>query len=690
MKKKIGKKIGAATLALITLSSSTVALADTGGGIGDNSNAGTVTNGFAWNSAAYNTQGKAYNEFIKRAGWSKSSVDSQIVQRVGNLEVCKNSNVIWWVTSSGKWYGNFSGRTHGADWAVTGKGTIENPAAKFGDRAPSVAEVNAFKTWDKTKNGNKIEKIPGYTIICSGAYQRPDKVWTTTETSSKDANNSIEITNPYSRNVEIKPQLLVNGKDPIGVANLHTQSGGSKKTNYGLLWDKVNTTKDAGLSPTALKQQVQTALDKDAKETHSNISLDDANKSGMAEGGILNVYERTQYATLTSTETTTTKTTKTCTHKQTWNISTQKYNPETVNCTSKDAVTKKSTVVKKNGTLKDTGFWQMLSVHCNQAQFDALVKSDAEIKQVSTGDASHAISAVAYSKQYDSQPSVLDFGDPNNTNSAKKATASLGFYDKECPFDCTASSTAVGASGNNGAVNNTGSKNVSTTQNAKYGAVSEGKNNNNFEFFRDNKQHKISIDSWYPKTDGVVSYNGSAPLTTTITRWASGTPSVTDSEGGRFTMKTTDGKKLFTGNDSTDLTQKNWAFKEFSNPTTTVLKGLYKDFIVQSTWASDSGKPQQLNVKWEYAPSVSTNILANNIGFGVGSARNIGTVAKVSTDIQGKCYANYGTDKQLSTIKELGENTGTGTNNNLDSILIQGAGNNQTNLIVNFVRSTTE
>lgn len=698
MKRHFAHWFAAVTVALaMVFAVPTMANADTGGGTGGGGSTRRVTrSGFQWNSIGYNEPGRAWSEFLSRSGLSRNFAIKQVRQRVGGTEVCEKSNVIWYVysTTAKEWIFNFSGRTH--NWPY--KGTIENPQWQFGNRGPSVGEIQAFYSWDRNENGHKIDSKPGYTVICSGAFSQPDRTWTETSSKTNTSTETVNYTHPYSWSTEIKRQISVGGKDPIGADNLHNQGGTPIKSNYGRLWDNLNTAQNQGMSPAELTAAVNDALAKDAKIDRSDITLDEQNKAGMAEGGVLNVYEQTQYATVSSTETTTTVTTTTCRYTQKWDAAAGAYAAPTRECSDSDQVSKVSTASKVTGTLQNTGFWQMISVHCNQADFNALVAAGNGIKVLDSGDSTKAISAVAYSKKYDRQPSVLDFGDAKNPNAAMAATASLGFYDKECPFECTPSATGNGASKTNGAVDNIENKPVGEnkiTNDSKYGAKSTDSNSNFFELFRDNQDKTISADVWYPKSEGVVSYDGSAPLTTTITRWNEGTPGISDSNGGKFTMTTKDGNQLFTGNQKPE-NQRNWNTGTFSNATSTVLSGLHREFNVKSTWASEENKPQVLNLKWEYAPNVSTNVFTSKVGFGANGAQKTGEAVTLTTSIQGKCYANYGTESQTPTVDAFHTNTGTGTTNNLDGVLFQGAGNGanardiQSNLVINFIRSTTE
>lgn len=704
--KKVAVVSAATSVMLMSSVTPAVAAGDTGGGGDNDHNAGGASSSQSWVSVikdGTNKDGtsKTWDLFLKKAHWGNTI--SRLKDLNVNLKVCQTSSVIWYLANSKDyWSSGYQGYTHGPIWNgnANRNGSIEKPYKALGDRKVTQREVDNIIKWDKEENGHRIDKSTkdskgGYTVLCSGPDRiAPPPIITLENGKTTSNKESISFTEPYSWTTDVTRQISKSGKDPIGVDNLHNQSGTPIKSNFGKLWDKYNTSKDQEVKN--LKQQVEAALEKDKTIDHSKLSLDQKNQEGMAEGGVLNVNERTQYATLNTTKTTKNTVIMKCTTTFTWDDSKNdwKANKKCAKDTTKTEVS--YTANKSQGTLKNTGFWQMLSVHCNQAQFNELINSDNTLKVVNTGDATKAISAVVNTKKYASQPKVLDFGDSRNTNAAKKKTADLAFYNKECPFDCTPVANTTGASSENGATSNVinGKGTVKSVRGGKYGVVSSDITNNSFEFFRDNKDQKLVADVWYPKDNAVVKYNGAKPLTTTVTRDASGTPGVASNNGGQFTMTTKSGKKLFTGSTAAK-TQMNWDVTTFSNSTATILPGLEREFNVKSTWASEDNRPQIINIKWEYAPSVGTKVNAVNIGFGSGSSQKLGSTKTLVADIQGKCYANFGTNAQKSTIDAFQQNTGSGTTNNLDGKLFEsatglGAKDKQTNLVLNFVRSTTE
>lgn len=679
----------------LLLGGASFAAANTGGGTGGGGG-NTGSSNQVWSSVGNNVRGVAWDQFRNQglSGRQPHTVDREVSNRVvGGIEVCRESHVIWFLESGTGWSYNYTSVTHGPRWQSSLRGSIESPKNVYG-RAALYPEVQRFLQWDATKNGNIIDNAPGYTIICSGAFEEPKPITRVVRTVDTHSDTvPVSFSGVYHWITSAQPQLIENGRDPIGANNLHTQSAKYQKTNFGLLYDSLDATDNISVEDVRLL--VERAEERDSKLERSKLTLSEANRAGMAEGGVLNVYERSLWATLTVNASTTTTTTTYCEWTQTWNSALGRYNdPVRGNCSGESSQRTGFHVTKGLGMLQTTGFYQMLSVHCNPAGVAALRSADGSLTLANTGDSSGNLSGFLYTKKYNSVPNRLDFGDKNNPNAAKAATGFLGFYDKECAFECTASPVeADGASKRNGAMTNIGNGGM-FVEDGRYGVLAaDGTNNNKFQFFRDNARNNLTMDVWYPVTNGVVSYDGHPAVSTTVTRDADGTPSVTGDRGGKFTVRSGN-TVLFDGKRPT-AEQKNWALGEFSNSTGTLLRGLHRTFSVAGSWASDEGLPNILNAKWEYRPQVSTRIYSHNIGFGAGGERVLGSVRTVSTAVDGKCYANFGTNKSISTVDEFVANTGTGTINNLDTGLLQDSNrvspeDFQTNLVIEFVRATTE
>lgn len=682
--KKMRKVLAAASAALaISLLAPTAAFAGggTGGGIGGGDGGDTSQGGWHWRSAAYDETGKAWTEFLEKSGVSEKTALKEVNGRVGETQVCEESKVVWWIADKrGKWTFNFTGQTDSR-----GGSDVWHPRKSYG-RAPLKGEADAFRKWDREENGNKFKDKPGYTIICSGAFDVPDKTWT--EKTEKVVGKKVtteDFNEQYSWYTQVTPGLLDNGTDPIGEDNLHSQKSKVTKTAYGELWDKVKTKK---IKPNAseLTKLVKEAKAKDAKASRQTLNLDAQNKAGMAEGGILNVTEQTRYAKMSVATTVVTIRTTTCNFTQEWDYDKKKWKPATKECSDKDHKEESSTRSVTQGTLKNTGFWQLLSVHCNLDAFNALVNSSEDITVKDSGDSSKGISAVAVTKKYDQIPSQLPFGQSSNSNAAQAATGELGFFDKECPFNCRVEGD--GASEKNGADDNVGEKG---NKGNKYGAkADDGVNSNYYELFRDNEATTIKPDVWFPANSAVVDYDGHEPLSTTITRNEDGTPKL-----GEFVTITTDkGKKLFVADDNAPVTQKNYSVDTFSTTTATQLAGLVEGVTVKSSWASEDARPYIFNFKWEYAPVVSTKVPTTGLGFGGGSGKQtIGSSSTLKTTVDGKCVGQYGTDKGYDT-STIAKGTGTGTSNEVDGKILgesgKDAASDPTNLVVKFIRSASE
>lgn len=722
-------------LASVGVLSSTIPTAsagDTGGGGGNGVCIGTcdATTPFNWRFTSTDGSKSAWTKFAgaKMNSWGGNGIFRAYTEGEAFpgltahgmtnqqlLDVCKRSKTIWWITSSKPF---FQGKQNAWVWNSSNKNYPQAPGGIAFNNATGILnssmdpklEQQAIKWITSTVPSGKI------TVVCSGMFDNsntppgtpganpkpPVKITTKTETRTQTRSGSAQKwTQTYAYMTQISRQIAKNGKDPIGVDNLHDQNG-VKTTKFAALWDDItkNPNNYKGKSPAEIKALVDQAVAADKKANHATVDLDAQNKAGLAEGGVLNINQLTRSATISAKQDIVDTQKRTCTtitdwvkdaKSGAWVVSPKKPVTSCDEWTTVSSSTSMTASTQIDATPKQTAFWQMLSVHCNKAQFEALVNNAPGAKVVDSGDASKALSAVAYSRTYTQQPALLDFGDANNTKSALKASADLGFYDKECPFECRASATAQGASAQNGATQNMGNKkpdgNGATV--GRYGAVSGRNNDSKFSFFRDNVKHLISTDVWYPASNSVVKYNGAAPLSTTINRWSEGTPSLDGSDGGKFTMTTQNGKELFKGTD-TPTTQKNFSTDTFSNATSEQLSGLVRAVNVQSTWASEKDKPQTFNFKWEYAPTVNTQAMATGIGF-TSSDVPMGTAQTLPAAIQGKCYGVYGSNSNtIDTPKLFAANTGTGTKNNLDGGLIDGANNEKANLYVSFVRSTTE
>ena len=496
-----------------------------------------------------------------------------------------------------------------------------------------------------------------------------------------------------AKSVMVKRRITVDGKDPIGANNLHDQMAHTNLTAFGKQIKNFTTNPPASVDEAAA--QLAAACKKAQQENPPKVNLDKDNRDGLAEGGVLDVYETETPMSFTARENIQSlkgcyvrEGTKDRNGKITWKGGGDGWSKTVKPCKDKHPEMNKRTVVPPETqyrTPQTSGFWQIISAHCNKPGWNKLMgEVPGKTVQV-TPDSSGKISGVAYSQKYSTVPATADFGDTGNApGTAKHDSGTVGFYDKECPFDCTSNPTTPQAAKNGANKNIVNKKPAKDGTVDKYGAKSGKHNNNYYEFFRDNNPNGIDVDLWYPRNVNGVSYDGADALSTTVTRWEKGTPSIDGSDGGKFTMKA--GKdELFTGNGNPEI-QRDWEVAGFTNSTTTQLPGTHTGYTVQSTWASEKDRPQKLNFKYEYEPTVTTNFAAAGLGFDSAGNPVRGQVLPAKASIQGKCYARFATTAGKDTTQPFAHNTGSGTPNKLDGNLLS----DDTTLTVNFVRSTTE
>jgi len=169
------------------------------------------------------------------------------------------------------------------------------------------------------------------------------------------------------------------------------------------------------------------------------------------------------------------------------------------------------------------------------------------------------------------------------SDSAVTTVDNSGFYDKECPVECTSSSAdlppIIASAGEDATINNTvigtdytkanvrkTTTNLNYVEENKYGVLLEKDTEANhtngsiLSFFRFNVDRTVKFDLWYPKNSHsesaadlkkAVYYDGRLPLSTTIVQWNKGTPDNSffkawaSSSNALYTSKT----PLFAGTD---------------------------------------------------------------------------------------------------------------------------------------------
>lgn len=680
--RKVFKFVGVPLIAGSLLLSLTpaIASADTSGGVGGGGGE-SGGRGHHWVSVTGNN---AYDKFLDRTGYNQSYTERYIRGTTANVNVCKRSQVIWFIRSgnNGNWSHNYTGATHGSQWR--GSGTISNPTTKIG-RAPSSAEYASFKRWDRQENGHRINKKPGYTIVCSGAFEvKPDRTGRNVERSRSSKvtdTDSVTFTRPYTHTTTVSPRMNPSGK-------LNAQSD-SVQTNFGKLWDQWSN-RSSG-SPASLRNAVSTAVNKDKDLEHVSVDLNDENQSGLGEGGVLDVNEHTRYATIRASSETTTTTVRRCDWIERWNPNTGRYDSrEYRNCnnTSTDRTVYDSST--STGTQQNTAFWQILSVQCNIDGFNELLDSDSSLHLIQRLNQDEDTPGILRTKKYNSQPNRLDFGDSRNTTAAKAATADEAFFTEQCAFVCTAEPNG---SMDNGSDQNMNGANIhegsgDTGSGAIAGNVPEGLsfvdtwehwdieesdsdyaqiggasripgddpeeldvvNSGEFDQFRDNEEQDYTLDVWYPAVSSIngVNYNGEEA---SRTRW------IVNENG--------------TPEEEASFRAGNQALEQGA---VTAVDGLSRVFTGKSYWASDEDAPQRISTIWDYNVTTQTAV-PDTVGFGVNTSLVDEGRTSIDTTKTAVCYASYNGENEAadnattesslhgeldydSLIRENGDHTG--------------------------------
>lgn len=655
--------------------------------------------------------------------------------RIGNVpnvwrdsQVCRNAIEVWGLVPDVVNYNNAIGGSWTYSLVHVSGNANTSAMANGGQLVDSIVKNTG---WDR---GSAAGYVNDKNLVC---IDNPNVLvnaeWRYEVRHTGTRNDSFTENQVHTYTSSVTPQPIEGKADPIGDVNLNNQSS-TFRTHYGRVWDEY---KAASTAPGANTRDLvgefkdrftrAKALDAQADAGRAQVELNEGNRAGLAEGGILNVSEHGRMARASVSTQSRSYEVWRCgfvRYSQTgwqsangcgrvtgtmnwnnlpadsiWNLPTSakwsnrgSVNPNPSNATSWTAYA--SVINPSTETQKNFGFWQIISAHCNEAGLTALKAAlGGDLTKLDSGDGTTNISGLYRTKHYAERPSVLPLGQNHSSlSSAQRDTAKLGFYDKECPFDCTASSSSsAGASAVNGAINNVGNSGTKTPK-GLFGAKSNDNfNGNYFELFRDNTERTIRPDVWYPTNTKGVSYSGEAPKTTLITRWSGGTPKL-GTEFNAYVGTGSSKKSIFdVENTTAQPNQKNWdAAGEFKRSTAFQSKGLVSDVTVQSTWASDVNKPQALQFAWEYAPSVTSKV-PSTLGFAQGNNVSLGGSVNRATTVDGRCWGEFGTTAQagLNDNKtKLRANTGTGTTTAFSTN--NGDFNNRNNLVMNFIRGTSE
>jgi hypothetical protein len=265
-------------------------------------------------------------------------------------------------------------------------------------------------------------------------------------------------------------------------------------------------------------------------------------------------------------------------------------------------------------------------------------------------------------------------------------------YTKECPFDCTSSSSGSVAS-SIGADKNVQAHGAALGRNGITANPSDGKGNlsnslsngADMTFFRNNAWNQITSDIWYPSNGIGITFNGTKAKSTIVRRDSNGTPWGTNGA----TLETLDGTNVFpslTGGTIGEQTSPVGAVAGmYNNGLTTVLNGQVNQFKIRAPWASEAGRPLRFNVKWEY--DVSNKSVAYTGMSGVGDSGSIST-SNVDATSDGKCDATY-SGGYNNTDDSSYDNSGSGTVDQQDT-LFDGTDSLSKAFTIKFVRIASD
>lgn len=466
----------------------------------------------------------------------------------------------------------------------------------------------------------------------------------------------------------------------------------NKRTPYGdLIASRYGSCADGAQSDCGLREPTQAEIDAAVAATanagsHAKVDLTSTNKQALAEGGVMNMTERSiNYPTdLTHRDvdrcsrarsfifTYTSSAAKGGTWGA-WNRACDSTNPSDpgpwVNKASFTASIKAALVTQ---TPEVTGFYQALNVHCNAEGYKDARIGGSEIANFDT-DKNYSGAAASGQRLASGQPlPKWGFGASN-----ARGTDQDGFFDKQCAYE--------------GQVKTNATSPVSASM------------------FRDNVLRPLDVTLYAPKgtTNGVVFNDGSDAIRTILSRWDGSTPQPNGvSSRGALRTYTADGTSIFTSSNTAAPVLKQWSSSGTGgNRNWSVLSGQHSMFQFAGTWASDKSKPLVYTVKWIYAPRVTSTIPVQNIGFGKNSAPT-GNVLDVWSKVDGQVMGKNDGSLSAPMFKKVAANTGSSvTENKLDGVLLEGtdggvnaAGEwtyspndfSKYNFVLKFVRATTE
>ncbi len=423
--------LGAAVALTLVFSVAAPASADTTGGSGGGGGAATASGSSSWYWAYGDRPGDAWNAFVADWGSGVRAQNGTVYSYAGiatgvDLSICQNAAQIWWVhfnaTGLQKFWGkspNYlirddNGVGHAPDWwirnlgptgaaqeargwvaggTVLGNGQYTVPAG--GQWFTDAVRASA-STWVANSGINNMHMV----VVCS--YLSPALAVDESGTQTRTITNGATYNSPSSFTTAVQRQVLNttsatatdNGVDLVGVNNLHDQAASPVITNYGNVLRGITNGTLFGSTPMnnlsrAQWNQIDTlianARNQDATLQHGAVELSTANKAGLAEGGVLNVSEWAQRATITTSGSQTYTDYWRYTGVRYWQsggwgpvqninwLDTRLSTVPTWNTPNGWTLASEHySVTSATPTQENTGFWQILSVHCNLDELNAL------------------------------------------------------------------------------------------------------------------------------------------------------------------------------------------------------------------------------------------------------------------------------------------------------------------------------
>jgi hypothetical protein len=235
-------------------------------------------------------------------------------------------------------------------------------------------------------------------------------------------------------------------------------------------------------------------------------------------------------------------------------------------------------------------------------------------------------------------------------------TDTKGFYDKECAYTGTRAKGGSGADANEAA-----------TPAANYPKAPMEQT-----FTRDNEPKDFTVDLYVPTSvTNLINYTGTKAVSTSTTRWANGSPKpVTENDNkGAWFFKSSDAQEFFKKDTSAPSVQRNWEVTAEQRSNYGTVTGQHHTFKTNANWASDRGKPQVLQVKWEYEPLVANTIPTQRVGWAGPGGKPSHTLEKVYTETQGRVQSVVNAETSTAQVDKQRDNTGTGSTNGRETSL---------------------